>query len=69
MTLTANEALAAEAFGTETGSAKAEAMEFIRAALADGPMPAKEMERMAREHGLTPKAIRSGLARHDRAVN
>jgi hypothetical protein len=57
--VTANEALAADAAGTETRTAKADAMEFLQAALADGPVPAAEVNRMAREHGLTPKAIRS----------
>jgi hypothetical protein len=59
VTITANQALAAEAAGTETRTVKAEAMEFLRAALADGPLPATELNRMAREHGLTPKTVRS----------
>jgi putative DNA primase/helicase len=57
--ITANEALAADAAGTETRTAKADAMEFLRVALAGAPLPATEVNRMAREHGLTPKAIRS----------
>ena len=57
--ITANEALAADAAGSETRTAKADAMEFLRAALASGPVPAAEVNRMAREHGLTVKAIRS----------
>lgn len=57
--ITANEALAADAIGPETRTAKAEAMEFLRAALADEPVPAAEVNRMARDHGLTAKAIRS----------
>ena len=57
--ITANEALAAEAAGAETRTAKAEAMEFLQAALAGGPMPAADINRMARDHGLTAKAIRS----------
>ena len=57
--ITANEALAADAGGTETRTAKAEAMEFLQAALAGGPVPAAEVNRMARESGLTTKAIRS----------
>jgi putative DNA primase/helicase len=57
--ITANEALAADAAGAETRTAKANAMEFLQAALADGPVPAAEVNRMAREHGLTDKAIRS----------
>jgi hypothetical protein len=39
--------------------ALAEATEFLRAVLADGPVPAAEVNRMAREHGLTTKVIRS----------
>ena len=57
--ITANEALAADADGAETRTAKADAMEFLKAALAGGPVPATEVNRMAREHCLTPKAIRS----------
>jgi putative DNA primase/helicase len=59
VSITANEALAAEAAGTESRTAKAEAMEFLKAALADGPVPAAEINRMAREHGLTTKVVRS----------
>ena len=58
--MTANEALAADAAGVETRTAKANAVEFLQAALAGGPVPAAEVNRMAREHGLTPKAVRSG---------
>jgi hypothetical protein len=57
--ITADQALAADAGGTETRTAKAEAMEFLQAVLADESMPAGEVNRMAREHGLTAKAIRS----------
>jgi hypothetical protein len=57
--ITANEALAADAAGAENRTAKADAMEFLQAALAGGPEPAAEVNRMAREHDLTPKAIRS----------
>src|SRR5215475_3437446 len=52
-------------------TAKAAAMEFLRAALAGDPVPATEVSRMAREHDLTAKAIRSArealgikIARH-----
>jgi hypothetical protein len=34
-------------------------MEFLKAVLAGGPVPAAEVNRMAREHGLTTKVIRS----------
>ncbi len=57
--ITANEALAADAAGTETRTAKADAMELLQAVLASGPVPAAEVNRTAREHGLTAKAIRS----------
>ena len=43
----------------ERRTAKADAMEFLQAALAGDPVPATEVNRMAREHGLTAKAIRS----------
>jgi AAA domain len=57
--ITANEALAAELGGNETRTAKADAMKFLKAVLASGQVPAAEINRMAREHGLTAKAIRS----------
>jgi hypothetical protein len=57
--ITANEALAADSSCNETGTAKAEAIEFLQAALAAGPLPAAEVNRMARDHGLTGKAVRS----------
>ena len=59
VTITANEALAAEAAGTETRTAKAEATDFIQSVLAAGPVGAADVNRMARDHGLTTKAIRS----------
>ena len=57
--ITANEALSADAAGTGSRAAKADAMAFLQAALAGGPVPAAEINRMAREHGLTPKTVRS----------
>lgn len=57
--MTANEALAADAAGPESRTIKAEAIEFLQGALAAGPAPANEVKRMAREHGLTDKAVRS----------
>jgi putative DNA primase/helicase len=59
VTITANEAMAADAIGSETRTAKADAIEFLQGALAAEPVPAAEINRMAREHGLTAKAIRS----------
>jgi hypothetical protein len=41
-------------------TAKAAAMEFLQAALAGNPAPATEVSRMARERGLTLKAVRMG---------
>jgi hypothetical protein len=35
-------------------------MEFLQAALARGPVPAAEVGSMAREHGLSGKAVRMG---------
>jgi hypothetical protein len=57
--ITADAALAAEFASTETRTAKAEAMEFLQATLASGPLPAAEVMRLGREHGLREKAIRS----------
>jgi hypothetical protein len=45
--------------GTEPRTAKAAAAEFLQAALAGGPMPAVQVSRLAHEHGLTAKAVRS----------
>ena len=49
----------AETAGAETRTAKADAIEFLRAALVGAPVPAAELSRVAHERGLTPKAIRS----------
>jgi hypothetical protein len=43
----------------ERRTAKADAMEFLQAALAGAPVPATQVGRMAHEHGLTAKALRS----------
>src|SRR5262245_35558881 len=43
----------------ERRTAKADAIKFLQAALAGDPVPATEVSRMAREHNLTAKAIRS----------
>jgi hypothetical protein len=48
-----------DAAGSETRTAKADAMEFLSRALAGDPVPATEVSRMAKEHGLTDKALRS----------
>ncbi len=34
-------------------------MEFLQTVLAGDPMPVKEIEGMARNHGITPKVLRS----------
>jgi len=57
--ITANEALAADAVGLEGRTAKAEAIELVRELLTNGSMAAAEVQRIGREHGLTPKALRS----------
>jgi hypothetical protein len=54
----------AEIAGTETRTAKA--VRFLQAALTDHPVPAAQVTRVAHEHGLTAKAIRS--ARESLAV-
>jgi putative DNA primase/helicase len=59
VSITANEALAAEAAGSEPRTATAEAADFLRSVLAGGPMAAADVNRMARDHGLTPKVVRS----------
>jgi putative DNA primase/helicase len=59
VTISANEALAAEAVGSGSRTAKSEAIQFLQAVLGDGPVPVKEIEKMASEHGLTPKVLRS----------
>jgi hypothetical protein len=43
----------------ERQAAKAKATAFLQAALAGAPVPAAEVGRMAHEHGLTAKAVRS----------
>jgi hypothetical protein len=48
----------AETGGAEIRTAKADSMEFLRAALVGDPVPAAELSRVAHERGLTPKAIR-----------
>jgi plasmid stability protein len=58
VSISANDALRATEEGHDR-SAKAEAMEFLRAALSEGAVPAGEISRMARDHGLTTKVVRS----------
>jgi hypothetical protein len=56
--VSADEALRASEGGSDK-TAKAEAMEFLKAALASGAVPAAEVNRMARDNGLTTKSVRS----------
>jgi putative DNA primase/helicase len=64
--VSADEALRANDGGGDP-TAKADAKEFLQGALAAGAVPAAEVNRMARDHGLTPKAVRS--AREALGVN
>jgi len=57
--ITANEALAADNAGPENRTAKAEAMGFLQATLADGPVSAADIDRMSVDHGFTKKVVRS----------
>jgi putative DNA primase/helicase len=57
--ISADEAMAADSAASGNRSAKEEAIDFVEQALADGPRPAAEIMRMARDHGLTSKALRS----------
>lgn len=59
VTITANQALAADATGTECKTEKEDAIDLLKAVLANGPMPAKEVEKMAREHAIGSKPLRS----------
>ena len=52
VTMTANEALAADAEGKKGHTAVEEAECFLRELLADGPMPSKEVRSEAEEAGL-----------------
>ena len=55
-----------DAAGSEPRTAKADAMEFLQAALAGDPVPATEVSRMAHAHSLrTPENYRR--PRSDRA--
>jgi putative DNA primase/helicase len=57
--ITAREALAADAAGSDNRTATAEAVEILKGVLAEGRMPATEATRIARDHGITPKVLRS----------
>jgi hypothetical protein len=57
--ITADQALAAHATARDS-SGKAEAVEFLRDYLADGPMPQKSVIKAAKEYGLTNANCRDG---------
>jgi hypothetical protein len=59
VTITANQALAAEAAGTEGMTAKDEAIDFLKGILAPGPMPARRVKAEAAEAGISAKSLRS----------
>jgi putative DNA primase/helicase len=56
--ITANEAMAADAGGTETQAAKLETIEFLQAELADGPLPAREVRSAADGAGYSWATVR-----------
>lgn len=58
VTVTADEALAASE-ATEDRSSKSEAMAFLRDMLADKPLSARDVKRMAAEAGISDKALRT----------
>jgi putative DNA primase/helicase len=57
VSITANQALAAEAGGVEQRSARAEAEEFLCELLAGGPVSAKQGEEDARALGIAPRTL------------
>lgn len=54
---TADEALAAQSGDSEERGEKAEAREFLRTALADGPLPAREVKSQARDAGISETTL------------
>jgi hypothetical protein len=63
VSITANQALAAEAAGTEHQSAQAEAEEFLSDLLANGPVPQKDIEADTKGAGLSWRTVRRAKAR------
>lgn len=59
-TVTADEALAAQATAGEDRSAREEATDWLRDALAHGPRPRRDLERAAQADGLAWKTIQRG---------
>jgi hypothetical protein len=45
--------------GADARTGKAKAMVFLKAVLASGPMPAADVNRIALEHGLSAKVVRT----------
>jgi len=58
VSITANQALAAETGTADQRTAKQEAEEFLRAILAGGPVPARDVERAARDGLISPATLR-----------
>jgi putative DNA primase/helicase len=58
VTITANEALAAEGSGVEVQTDRAEAEELLRDCLSDGPRPVTEIEAEAKGAGISWRNIR-----------
>src|SRR5262249_32121912 len=65
VSITANEVLAAEVAGIDKTTTQ-DAKEFLQGALAGGPVAAKDLERIARDHGISAKSLRT--AREDMKV-
>ena len=57
--VSADEAVAAATVRAEARSAKADAIDFLRDALGQGPVPAKDVQKRAREDGHSEKALRT----------
>ena len=58
VTMTADEALASPSAGPKRQPALAEAEDFLRLLLRDGPMPSKELQREAAEAGVSVSSLR-----------
>jgi hypothetical protein len=58
VTITANEAMTADAAGTETQTAKIEAIEFLQVELAAGPRLKKELDKAADEAGISDRTLK-----------
>jgi putative DNA primase/helicase len=54
-----DQALAADSGNPESRTAKAEATEFLQNVLAEGPVAVSEINKIGRDHGFTPKVMRS----------